>query len=183
MLAILGQSIASKKFSRGKGCMSIWISAQHSDNLGMLSSGTVTSWGDGRIGQMWCRQSASVRWRCACFFDPPLCMRILCCAIVERKASGRLVLTRHSQVSICRCPHLFMPRKPNTLLLVLSDLGTRLFHQELCLFYCGERKAFFSHFCHIQSWAHVGLFKLYPTSWTCHGGIHVENLQGISWCV
>jgi hypothetical protein len=29
---------------------------------------------------------------------------------------------------------------------------------------------------------HVGMFKLYPTSFCCHSSWHIENLQEISCC-
>jgi len=187
MLAILGRSIERRKFSTGKGCMCIHISGRQIDDLGPLNSGTVTSWGRWCFGQrwrrLWSRLSASVGGRCACSVASPSCLRNFCSAILARKASGHLVLTKHSQVSFYRSLHLLMPRKLNTPLLLLSDIGARSFHPELRFLYCGARIAIFGHFCNIQGQAHVGLFQLYPTSLPCHSSRHVGNLQEIGCCL
>jgi len=141
VLAILGWSIERKEFSTGKGCVWVCISGLQIDHLGPLSCGTDTSCGGWHLGRrwrrLWSRLSESVRGRCACSFGYPSCLRILCHAIWATKASGRLVLTKHGRVSFYRSLHLSKPRRLNTLLLLLSDLGTRLFDQELRFHYCG----------------------------------------------
>jgi len=115
-----------------------------------------------------------------------LCVSIVsadsCGAILSRKAAGRLGMTKHCRVSLYRSPHLFIPRKLNTPLVLFFDLGAWFFEEMFRFLYCGARKAFFGHFGHIQCQAHVGLFQKYPTSLPCHSCRHVENLQDISWC-
>ena len=129
MLAVLGRSIIRKKSSTGKGCMSIRRSGWQIDDLGPLSSGTVTSWGWWHFGRRWrrlsSRLSVSVGGKCACSIASPLCWRILWCDILARKVSGCLVLTMHSRVLFYRSFHHSMPRKLNTPLHLLSDFGTR----------------------------------------------------------
>jgi len=76
------------------------------DDLGMFSSGVVTGWG-GRCSRhrwrrLWSRLSVLVRCRRTCSFASPACLRILWSAIVARKASGHVVLTKHSRVSLYR---------------------------------------------------------------------------------
>ena len=167
--------------------MWIRISSWQIDDLGLLSSGTVTSWGRWHFGQrwrpLWSRLSASVGGRCACSLASPPCLRIFCRAIWARKESGGLVLTKHSRVSFYCILHPFMPRKLNTPHLLLSDLGARCFNQELRFLYCSARKAFFGHVCNIQGQAHVGLFQLYPTSLPCQSSRHAENQEKISCCL
>ena len=166
--------------------MRIRISGRQIDDFRRLSSGGVTGWGGWRAGRRWSRlwspHSASGRGRCTCSFASPACLRILCGAILARKAAGRLVMTKHCRVSLYRSLHLFMPRKLNTPLLLFSDLGAWFLNEIFRFLYCGARKAFFGHFGHIQRQAHVGLFQLYPTSLPCHSCRHVENLQDISRC-
>jgi len=67
--------------------------------------------------------SASVGWMCTCSSASPACLRILCGAILARKAAGRLVLTKHCRVSLYRSLHLSVPRILNTPLLLFSDLS------------------------------------------------------------
>jgi len=130
----------------------------------------------------WCRLSASGGWRSTCCFRSPVCLQIRCGTMLARKASGRVVVTKHSRVSLdCSHPH-WTPQKLNTPLVLLSDLGVRFLGQILHLLYCGTWKPFFGHFGHIQGQAHVGLFQLYPTSLPCHSSRHVETLQEISCC-
>jgi len=43
-------------------------------------------------------------------------------------------------------------------------------------------KPSFGYCGHVQGKMHVGLFKLYPTSLSCHSSWHVENLRDISCC-
>jgi len=103
VLAILGRCIKSEPFSSGMRCMWIHISGRQIDGLGTMSSGMVTIWGRWRFGQrwrrLWSRLSALVGWKCAWSFVSQSCLRILCSAIWARKASGRVVLTKHSRVS------------------------------------------------------------------------------------
>ena len=166
--------------------MRICISGGQLDDFRRLSSGAVTGLGGRRAGWRWSRlwspHSASGRGRCTCSFASPACLRILCGAILARKAAGLLVMTKHCRVSLYCSLHLFMPRKLNTPLLLFSDLGAWFLNEIFRFLYCGARKAFFGHFGHIQRQAHVGLFQLYPTSLPCHSCRHVENLQDISRC-
>jgi hypothetical protein len=133
-----------------------------------------------RWSRLWSRLSASDGWRCTCSFASPACLRILCGAILARKTAGRLVLTKHCQVSLYHSLHLFMPRNLNSPLHLFSDLGV-LFPNEIFSFlYCGTRKAFFGHCGLIQCQTHVGLFQLYPTDLPGYRCRHVENSQVIS---
>ena len=97
----------------------IHILGRQIDNSGTLSSGTVISWGKWGFGQRWRYLSASVRLRWACSFSSPTCLRILCCAIMAKKASGRLVSMKHSQLSFNRSLHHCVRWKLNTLLLLV----------------------------------------------------------------
>jgi hypothetical protein len=98
------------------------------------------------------------------------------------KAAGRLVMTNQCRVSLYRPPHLFLPRKLNTPLLLICDLGPWFLHEMIRFLFRGTLEAWFGHFGHIQPKAHVGLFQLYPTSSPCHSCRHLENLQDISCC-
>jgi len=115
MLASLSICIKRKKVRRGKESMWIHRSGLQSVNLGTLSSGIVTGWGDWHSRQRWCRLwrllSASVRWTCTCLFATPAWLRILCGAILVMKTSCRVVFTKHSRVSFLLRLHPFMPRK------------------------------------------------------------------------
>ena len=156
------------------------------DDLRTLNYRRVTGWGRWCTGYRWSRLwsllSASVRWRCTCSFASPACLRIVCGAILARKVAGHLVVKKHCQVSLYPSLHLFMPRKLNTLLLLVSDLSTLFLNEIFCFLYCGTQKPFFCHFGYIQHQVHVGLLQLYPTSWPCHHCRHVETLPDISCC-
>jgi len=166
--------------------MRIRISGGQSYNMRRLNFRSGTGWGWWRSGQwrsrLWSPLSASVGWRCTWSFASPACLRILSSAILAWTAAGRLVLTKHCQVSLYRSLHLFVPRKLNTPLLLFSDLGAWFLNEIIRFLDCGARKALFGHFGHIQGQAHVGLLQLYPTSLPCHSCRHVENLQDISCC-
>jgi len=164
--------------------MRICISGRQIEHFRQLSSGSVPGWCAWRAGQrwsrLWSRHSASGGGRCTCSLASPACLRILCSAIMARKAAGRLVMTKHCWVSLYCSLHLFMPRKLNTPLLQFSDPGAWFLNEIFRFLNCGARKAFCGHFGHIQCQEHVGLFQLYPTSLPCHSCRHVENLQDIS---
>jgi len=166
--------------------MRICISGRQIDEIRRLSSLSVTGWGGWRAGRrwspLWSPLSASGRWRCTGSFASRACLRILCGAILARKAARRLVLTKHCQVSLYCSLYLVMPRILYTPLLVFSNLGPWFLNEIFRFLYCGARKAFFGHFGHIQRQAHVGLFQLYLTSLPCHSYRYVENLQDISCC-
>jgi len=183
---VLGILIIFEKFRTGTSYMWIHISSRQIYDFRQLSSGSVTGWGGWRAGRSWSRlwspHSGSGGGRCTCSFASPACPQILCGAILARKAAGRLVMTKHCQVSLYRSLHLAMPRKFNTLLHLFSDLGAWFLNEIFRFLNCGARKTFFGHFGHIQSQAHVGLFQLYPISLPCHSCRHVENLQDIRWC-
>jgi len=170
--------------------MQICVSGRLIDYFRRLSSGSVTGWcrwRRGHAGRMWGRlwspHTASGGWSCTCSFTSPVCLRILCRAILRRKAAGGLVLTKHCQVSLYRRLHLVMPRKLNTQHLPFSDLGAWFLDKIIHFLVYGARTACFGHFGHIQRHAHVGLFQLYPTSLPCCSWRHVENLQAISCCI
>jgi len=153
----------------------------------MLHRGSVTGWARWCAGQSWrwlcSRLSASVGQRCTCSITPSACLWILCSALLAGKASGCVVLTNHSQVSLYRGLHSLMPRKINTPLPLCSDLRVRFLDQELRFRYCGARKVSFGHFGLTQGQALVRLFQLYPTSMPCHSSRHVDNLQEMSCCI
>ena len=163
--------------------MRIRMSGRQIDDFRRLRSGGVTGWGGCSAGRrwslLWSPHSASGGGRCTCSFASPACLRILCGAILPRKAAGRLVMTRHRRVSLYRSLDLFMPRNLNTPLHLFSDLGAWFLNEIFRFLYSGARKAIVGHFGHIQCQAHVGLFQLYPTSSPCHGCRCVENLQDI----
>jgi len=186
VLAILGICSKSTKFSAGVHGMWVHISGRQIVALGMLNSRIITGWGRWRPGQrwrwLWGRLSASVRWRYTCSFASPVCLRILGSAILARKASGRVVLTKDSWVSFYCSLHLFMPRELNTPLFLFSDLGVRFLDQVLRFPYRGPPKPCFGHSGHLQCQMHVGLFQLYLTPLACHSCRHVEYLQEISCC-
>jgi hypothetical protein len=183
---MLGILFIFEKFRPGKSCMRISISGRHIDDFRRLSSEGVTGWGGWHARRRWSRlcspHSASGWGRCICSFTSSACLRILCGAILARRAAGRLVMTKHCRVSLYRSLHLFMPRTLNAPRLLFSDLGAWFLNEIFCFLYCGARKAIFCHFGHIQRQAHVGLFQLYPTCLPCHSCRHVENLQDISRC-
>jgi len=95
VLAILGICIKNEKMSIGKRSMYIHISRWHTFDLGTLSCIIVTGRHRWRSGQMWRR----VWRRCNCFSMPPLCLRIVCCAILAQKAAVSLIFANHCQVS------------------------------------------------------------------------------------
>jgi len=186
MVTILGGCIEGKKFSTGKRCMWIHIFGRQIDDFKALSFRTVTGWGGWCFGprrhRLCSLVSVSVGWSCTCSFASWVCLRIFCSAIWAREASGCVVSTKHSRVSLYRSLHLVMPRKLNTLLLVILDLGTRILDQVFCFLYCGLRKPSIGYFGHIQGQAHVRLFQLYMTSLPGNCTKHVEYLQEISSC-
>jgi len=173
-------------FGTGQSSMWIRISGPQNDDFRWMSSGSVTGWGGWRAGRrwsrLWSRLSVLGGWRCTCSFASPACLQILCGAILARMTARRLVLTKHCWVSLSRSLHLFMPRKLNTPLHLFLDLGVWFVNMIFRFLYCSVREAFFAHIRHIQRQAHVGLFKLFPTSLPCHSCRHVENLQDISCC-
>jgi hypothetical protein len=102
---------------------------------------------------------------------------------LTRKASIRVILTKHCNVFYHRRLNLVMSWKLNTPLLLFSDSGTRFLDQILRFLYCSAREPAFGHLGHIQHQAHVRLFQRYPTSLPCYSSRHVENLQEISCCL
>ena len=77
--------------------MRIRISGRDIDNFRLLSTVSVSGRGGWRAGPRWSRlwssHSASGGGRCTCSFASQACLRILCSAIMARKAAGRLVMT------------------------------------------------------------------------------------------
>ena len=115
-------------------------------------------------------------------FPPTASLCMLCSAILARKAAVSLILQNHCLVSFYRSHHLVMPGNHNTLLRLFSNFGPWFLDLMMRFLSCRAREPFFSHFSHIQGKTHVGLFKLYPPSLSCHSSCHVENLQEISCC-
>ena len=183
MLAILGRCIKSKQFSTGRRWMWICRSGLQINNFGTFSSWVLTGCGgwpfEHRLCRLRSRLSGSVACRCTCSFVSPACVGILCGAILARGASSQVVFMKHSRESFYRSLHLIMPRKLNTPLLLISDLGVRFLDQIVHFLYCCAQKLFIGHSGHIQGQAHVGLFQLYLTSLPCHSSRHGENLQEI----
>ena len=170
MLALLGRRIKSKTFCTGKRCMWIRIFGRQFDDLGTLSSSNFTSWDVwhfvGRWLRLWSLLSGSVRWKCTCSVASPSCLRIHCSAVLPLKTTGCVVLMKRSQMSSYPSHHLFMPKKLNTPLLPLPDLGATFLDQKLHFFHCGTLKHSIGCFPHIQGQAHVGLFQLNLVSTT-----------------
>jgi len=168
--------------------MRIRIFDRQIDDFVKMSTGNVTGCGRWCSAQRWRRLwswlwsllSVSVGRRCTCSFASPACLWIVGSAIVERKASGGVVLRMHSGVSFYCSPHLLIPRKLNTPLLLFSDLSSWFLHQILDFLYCDVRKPSFGHVGQVQGLVHVGLFQLYTTSLPCHRSRHVKYLQVIS---
>ena len=102
--------------------------------------------------------------------------------MLARTASRHVVVTKHMQVSFYHRLPVLMRRKLNSPLLLFSDLGANFPDQKFHLIYCSPQKPTCGHLPHIQGQAHVGLFQLYPTSFSYHSCSHVENLQNFS-CV
>jgi len=186
VLAILGICIMGKKISALGRSMSIHISSRQIDYLGTLSSAIVTRWcgccSGHRSRRRWSQLSASVVSSCIYSLASLACLQILCGAISARKASIRVVLTKHCQGSFYRNLHQFMLRILNYLCLLFSDFSTGLLDQILRYLYSKVRKSSFGHFGNIQSKADVRWFQLYQTSLPCHSSRHDETLQEISCC-
>jgi len=182
VLVILGRCIEIGKFGTGRRYMWIHRCGRQIDDLGTLSSGIVTGWDRWGAGKMWLRQSTSGRWRWTCSFASPPCLWNLCIVILPCKASGCVVLTKHSCISFHRSIQSSMPVKLNAPILLCLDRGVRFLDQIFRFLDSGPRKSIFGHFDNIQGQAHVGLFQLYPTSLPCHSSRHTETLQEISCC-
>jgi hypothetical protein len=101
---------------------------------------------------------------------------------METKGSGSVVLTKHSQVSLYRSLHHFMPQTLNTPHLLCSDHGARLLDQLLQFLYSGVWKPSFAHSSHVQCQVQVGLLPLYMYSLPCHCSRQVEYVQEICCC-
>jgi hypothetical protein len=83
---------------------------------------------------------------------------LLCIAILPRKASGHVGLTKHSRVLFDHSLYLLMLRKLHTLYLLFSDLSARFFDQILDFLYYSAQTPSFGHFSHIQGQEHLTLF-------------------------
>jgi len=186
VLAILGIRIKRRKFNSAGRSMWIQLSGQQIDDFGTLSSIIVTGrhgWHSGwRSRRLWTQLSLSVGLRGTCSSGSQARLRMLCGTIVTRNASVRVVLAKHCLVSFYRRLYLCMPRQLNTPLNLFLDFSARCLDQISCFLDCGVRIPSGGHFGHIQGQAYVRLFQLYPTSLSCHGSWHVENLQEIGCC-
>jgi len=143
-----------KELSIGKRSMYINISGWHTFDFGKSSSCMVASR---------CRWRSVLRWRkvwkrCTCSVSPRVCVRILCCAILARKAAFSLIFMNHCQVYFRHRLHNSMPITLNSPPLLFSDFSTRFCHQQFHFVYCGAQKPCFGHFGQVQCTAHVGLF-------------------------
>ena len=126
VLAIMGRCMRGKWFSSGKGSMWIRVSRRQIHDFETFSTGSITSWGGlssvQRCHRLWSRlwsllcslQSASVGQRLTFYFASPACQRIVSSAICARKASGHVVLIKHSWVSFYYILHHGVPTILNT---------------------------------------------------------------------
>ena len=144
--AIIGVCIKIEKLSIRKRSMYIYISGWHTFDFRMVRSLIGTRWRRWHFRRRWRR----VWWRFTRSIVPPACLRILCCAILARKAAIHLIFKNHCWVSSYRSHHLVMPRKLHTSLRLFSDCGTRFLYQILHFLYCGARKPSFGHLGHID---------------------------------
>ena len=144
----------------------------------MFCSGalSIIRWHRWRFGPRWRRS----RWWCTLPFAPPACLWICCGAMLARQEALRLIFANHCGVSFHPSLHLVMPGKLNMPLLLFSEFVARFLDWLLFFVYRGPWKPSLGHFDNIQGKTHVWLFKLYPTSLSCHISWHVENCQEIS---
>jgi len=116
----------------------------------------------------------------------PFCLLHVCTIhsgdILPIMASIRLVLTKHSPVTLYLSLHIVMPMKLNSPHHRCSDIDAMYPDQVLRFLYCDTWKLSLGHFGYIECHAHVGLFQLHQTSLCCNHSRHVENLQEISCC-
>jgi len=117
------------------------------------------------------------------FFVPPICLQICCSAIVATKASLWVGLTKHRWMRFYHSLHRVMARRLKSPLLHFSGFGLTFCDLLLPLLYWGARTPSFGHFGYLQGQAHVGLFQLHPTSFSCHSSRYVVKLQEICCCL
>jgi len=131
-LAILGLFIIIEKFSAGKRILYIQITGWNRFNFGSVTSLIATCWQRWCTGRMWhefrCWLSELVWWRCICAFAPPACLRIKCCAILQRMAAICLIFPKYSQVAYHWSLPISMARKLNSPHLLFSNFGLRWFN-------------------------------------------------------
>jgi hypothetical protein len=88
---VQGILIIIETFRAGKICMGNHISGQQIDDIRIISSGSVTSWGGWRAGQWRSRLSsslsASVGWRWTCFSPSLACLLMLSGAMLPKEGS------------------------------------------------------------------------------------------------
>jgi len=166
--------------------MCIHISAWQIIDLERLSSGIFTLWGGWcsiqRWHWLWSPLPTLVGWRHSCSLSSPLCLLIVCGAIVARKGYSSVVLRKYSQVSFDSSLVHCTPRELNTLVLLFTDIQSWFLDLILCFRYCGAWKPSSGHCGHINSEVHVGLLQLYPKSLLGQSSRDVENLQESSCC-
>jgi len=162
MLVILGICIEIEKLSGGKRSVSIQIFSCEIVDWGPFSFLIVTRWRRWRPEPRWCqiwyKLLVSAWRRCTHSFASSVCLQILSGASLSSKASVRLVLKKHSRVSMYCSPQLLMPRKLNYLLRLFLDFGATNLDQVLSLPYCGAQKPSYGHFGHMQCQVPVRLF-------------------------
>ena len=95
---------------------------------------------------LWSWLPPLIGWGSACAFESPMCLLLLRSASLARKASGHVVLTKHSRVLFYHSLHLFMPEKLSTPLHLISDLGAIFPDQDLYFLNCGTLKPFLAIF-------------------------------------
>jgi len=194
VLAIIGRWLEGNWFSTWKRCMWIRISDREIDHFETLSCRSFTRSGGWcsrdrwrrQWSQLWSRgwslQSASVGRRITCWFASPAALPMVCSGILGRKASGHVVLKKHSRVSSNRRVHHSMPRVLITSVHAFWDLGVWFFDWILSFLYCVAQKPFFGHFGPVQGLEQVRLLQLYRTCLPCHRSRDVQYIPEICCC-
>jgi hypothetical protein len=88
---------------------------------GAFNSLTVTMWRTWHPGPGW--RMLWWWWRCTHAFAPQVCLWMLWCAILARKAAVCLIFTNHGRASFYPSLHLVIPRTQNSLLHPFSDIA------------------------------------------------------------
>jgi len=125
--AILGICIMIENLSIGKRRMYIHTPGWHTFYFITFISVSVTWWRRWPSGGRWHsgRRCRRFWWRCAGSFVPPVCLWILCCAILAWKAAGRLIFINHCQISFYPSVDFVLARKLNSSLLLFTDFSAR----------------------------------------------------------
>ena len=116
-------------------------------------------------------------------FAPPLCPWIRWCAILARRTAVHLTFPNHCWWLFYHSLHHVMTGKRHTPSILFSDFGAWSLNELLRFVNCCAWKPSFGYFGQIQGKMHVGLFKIYLTSLSCHRSWHGENLQELCCCL